>query len=407
MSKPNVLVIVDKDDVGYLDTGRQSQHWNIVWKVVDYSRLHKQLAEIRQLVTTHGIDFVLYSRNDQIASRVSIGPVTREARTGYSSFSGIDTEDRVEQMVACFDDFMECDRELCFAPGKRPATPAVSDAGRTFSLLFDSEQLGGIRYGLPRILDLLSKYGVRATFFVTNLVEKVYPGLLGKLEGHEVGLHGRWHEYLSGLSEDEQEAAIRAMAADLGTGVNGANFIGRMDENTVPALVKSGLPYFVYPLINYYWLFSYPKLPTAPSLVCTAQGDIWALPVSVETYGSPWFAIRNMVDSAIAQGEMCGFPHISILCHPFRDGNLQHVGTTEKLLQHLVGRGLVPVTLGELAERLSGAGSAWPEVSDVAGLAGPQRVGLSPPRTRQDFVGMVPHNLMLARALFLRGRTFF
>lgn len=44
---------------------------------------------------------------------------------------------------------------------------------RTFSLVFELEQVGGVKYGLPRMLALLDQYKIRATFFVTDLINTV------------------------------------------------------------------------------------------------------------------------------------------------------------------------------------------------------------------------------------------
>lgn len=409
MKKPNVLIIADKADIDFLNTERQSEHWDIIWHVIDYNELRKKNGELQELVAKHDIDLVLYSRNDQVSNRISIGPITRKLRTGYSSFSGIDKMHRIKHMVECFDDFVECGKRLNFnLAGKRRELIEGNSEG-TFSLIFDTEQLGGARYGLPRILDLLNGYNVNATFFVTNLVKKVYSNILEVIQGqgHEVGLHGLRHEYLSGLGKEEQEKLIRNMVEDFGTKVHGLNFIGRMDGNTVPALMANKLEYFVYPLINYYRLFSYPKLSTMPAFIHFPDGNIWALPVSVETYGSPWFSVRNMVDSAVSQSLKCQFPHISILCHPFRDGNLQHIKVMEKLLHHLARKGLKSITLEKLVSTLVDKQDDFSEINGWGELSMPQKRRISPPGTRQDLLGIIPQNLLNIYKMIKRGHAIF
>jgi peptidoglycan/xylan/chitin deacetylase (PgdA/CDA1 family) len=49
---------------------------------------------------------------------------------------------------------------------------------------------------MPRILELLSKYDIRATFFVPGHSAAAYPDLVRRMiaEGHEVGHHGWVHE---------------------------------------------------------------------------------------------------------------------------------------------------------------------------------------------------------------------
>jgi len=409
MKRPNVLVIADRDDIKLLDTGRASDYWNISWEVLDYNRLHREIGKLQERVRRNKVDFIIYSRNDQIGNKISIGPVTRKLRTGYSSFSGIDNKNRPEQMKRCFSDFLECGRNLDLGMEKTSAEGVGSTRKAYFSLLFDTEQLGGVRYGMPRILRLLNAYCIKATFFVTNLMVKVYPNILKTIQeqGHEVGLHGLWHEYLSGLGREEQKNQLRSMMADFSRQIHGVNFVGRMDETTMFSLVESGFRYFVYPSVNRYFLLGYPRLLTMPSLIKFPEGTIWAFPICVETYGSPWFSIKNMVDSAISRSMKCELSHISILCHPFRDGNLQHIHMTEKLLRHLASRGLGARTLAETANQL-GNGRTSLSVAclprDASGFAATR---FSLPRTGRDLLYFLPENLTTAYRIARRHHTLF
>jgi len=408
MDRPNVLIVIDKKDAEIVGIKHESEHWNIFWKIIDYNELHKKVAEIQELVIKNDINFILYSRNDQVANRVSIGPITRKLRIGYSSFSGIDEKDRIGQMKECFNDFIKCNVKLNFNIAERKGDLSKGNyKGGMFSLIFDVEQLGGVRYGLPRILNLLDKYNIKATFFITNLMKKVYRNVLEEIRGrgHEVGIHGLYHEYLSSFNERVQEMLIRIMISDFGGQVHGANFIGRMNKDTLQALVNNKIKYFVYPLINYYHLFSYQKLPITPSLVNISNKKIWMFPISVETYDSPLLSVKNMVDSAILQGEKSKFFHFSILCHDFRDGNLAHIKTTEKLIYYLIQKGLEPITLKELLGRLP-TNESFRTLS-VEELFNLRRVKISPPMTKQDFLGFIPENLISLYKLIRRGHTCF
>ena len=53
-----------------------------------------------------------------------------------------------------------------------------------------------LNQGMPRLLDLYDKYGVRATFFYTGHIAKLYPEVvrMAHARGHEVGSHGLTHE---------------------------------------------------------------------------------------------------------------------------------------------------------------------------------------------------------------------
>lgn len=404
MNKPNVLIIVDEKDAHFLDVPIQNEHWAIFSKVIDYDEIHERICDIKKLVLERDIDFVLYSRNDQVANRINIGSVTRYLRTGYSSFSGIDEKNRIEQMRMCFGDFISCDKRLSFDSidrfdllnngGTHHSAAMARARDWTFSLVFDVEQLGCARYGLPRILPLLDKYGVKATFFVTNLLKKVYPNILEalSLRKHEIGLHGLWHEYLCDLSEKMQMQSLRGMVNDFGYGVYGANFLGRMNTDTIRVLMHSRLGYFVYPSTNQYYLTAYLKFPTTPGLVHLENETIWMIPISIETYGLPWISIRNMIDSITIRSNQ--FHHISILCHPFRDGNLAHIHTLEKLVCHLLRKGVKPVTLRDMVSGLSDD-DYFPSLSAncLNGSFNP-RHKLALPQTKEDFLGIVPENII-------------
>ena len=71
----------------------------------------------------------------------------------------------------------------------------------------------GNRVGVPRILKLLERSAVPATFFVPAVTALLYPDEQRRViaEGHEIGLHGWIHELNSVLPEkDERELHLRA-----------------------------------------------------------------------------------------------------------------------------------------------------------------------------------------------------
>lgn len=64
----------------------------------------------------------------------------------------------------------------------------------------------GPRRAIDMILDMLDKYGVRATFYVPGLTAERYPEAVKKVSsaGHEIGHHGYAHERFAGKTVDEQ-----------------------------------------------------------------------------------------------------------------------------------------------------------------------------------------------------------
>ena len=63
----------------------------------------------------------------------------------------------------------------------------------------------------PRILDLLDKYSIKASFYVPGYVAETHPALVEEIvrRGHEVGHHGYMHEPPASMSADEEEEVIQ------------------------------------------------------------------------------------------------------------------------------------------------------------------------------------------------------
>ena len=77
----------------------------------------------------------------------------------------------------------------------------------------DINRLGksGMRFGLPRLLSVLEKYDVKATFFIPGEVALRYPDAVKRIaqKGHEIGCHGLEHELLAHFSDETQKQAGR------------------------------------------------------------------------------------------------------------------------------------------------------------------------------------------------------
>ena len=71
----------------------------------------------------------------------------------------------------------------------------------------------GNRVGVPRIIDLLDCYGIKASFYVPAVAALLYPDEQKRLvaEGHEIGIHGWIHELNSVLPyEAERDLMFRS-----------------------------------------------------------------------------------------------------------------------------------------------------------------------------------------------------
>jgi putative peptidoglycan lipid II flippase len=82
-------------------------------------------------------------------------------------------------------------------------------------LLYESQ----IERNTQRILSVLKKYDVKATFFVLGCIAEKYPELIREIigAGHEIGSHGYNHQMVNQMSRDEFRADIRRSCAAIET----------------------------------------------------------------------------------------------------------------------------------------------------------------------------------------------
>lgn len=71
-----------------------------------------------------------------------------------------------------------------------------------------------LKQGMPRLLDLYDRFGVKATFFYTGHIAQLYPDVvrMANDRGHEVGSHGLTHEVKKAfdvLEPEEQLSHLR------------------------------------------------------------------------------------------------------------------------------------------------------------------------------------------------------
>lgn len=108
----------------------------------------------------------------------------------------------------------------------------------------------GAAVALPRILDLLDRHRVPASFFVPGHTALAYPDAVRAIRdaGHELGHHGFVHEPLSQLPrEQEREILLRGLdALDRVAGIRPAGYRAPnvdVSVNTVELLLEQGFAY--------------------------------------------------------------------------------------------------------------------------------------------------------------------
>ncbi len=108
----------------------------------------------------------------------------------------------------------------------------------------------GARAGLPRILDLLERYDIKATFFIPAVSALLYPDDVKRIAaaGHEIGIHGWIHEYTSTLEKDE-ERMLMQRSLDTLEEIAGRRPVGirtgswEYSDNTLELIREFGLLY--------------------------------------------------------------------------------------------------------------------------------------------------------------------
>ena len=93
-------------------------------------------------------------------------------------------------------------------------TNELREAGESIGRLSQGQY--GNRQGVPRILEILKKADVKASFFVPAVTALLYPDEQRRVadEGHEIGIHGWIHELNSALPyEAERDLLMRSADA--------------------------------------------------------------------------------------------------------------------------------------------------------------------------------------------------
>lgn len=211
----------------------------------------------------------------------------------------------------------------------------------------------GRRKGTVRVLDVLHRHGVRATFFVPAVAGLIAPGALGPVVegGHEIGVHGWIHENNSKLDRaTERDLMLRARDA-LET-MTGTRPVGHRSANwdlsphTIELVAELG--------------FSYDSSLMADddcyTLVCEGR-DTGVVEVPVEWSRDdavyflfnrepatrPWASpeavfdiFRREFDAAYDEGGL-----FQLVFHPFVIGYRSRIWILDQLISHARARGAV------------------------------------------------------------------
>lgn len=207
-----------------------------------------------------------------------------------------------------------------------------------------------VRRGVPRILELLTRRGVRGTFFVEGWGAAKYPDLVREIvaAGHEVAAHGWLHENWDALDAAEEGELVARMTDALGgaLGVAPAGFrapAARISPRTLGNLAAAGYRYdssFMDEDVPYVLAVAagdertLVELPMSPVLGDTAFYAAASTPRSPAEVMAIWW--EELSGLATTGGFAC------LTMHPRHSGRPARVQALEGLIERLQG--------GELGE---------------------------------------------------------
>lgn len=184
-------------------------------------------------------------------------------------------------------------------------TNDVESTSIWFNTLQDQTGKKVLTEGMPLLLDIYSKYGIKSTFFFTGYIAKLYPEIVKMIikDGHEVASHGKSHLKENGFDVMPFEKQKRHLeeSKKLLEDISGQEIISfrapalRINENTPRALIEAGykidssiasqrFDFFLSfgGLKKLKWLFA-PRLPyfTSPdSLFKSGVGPLIEIPLT-------------------------------------------------------------------------------------------------------------------------------
>jgi len=241
----------------------------------------------------------------------------------------------------------------------------------------------GARVGVPRVLELLRRHAIPATFFIPGHTIESFPREVDAIlsAGHEVGHHSYAHVDPSQQTPDEERRDMeRALAALQAVGVTPTGFrspSADLSAVTLPLLEEYGFRYDSSLMADDFTPYR-PRIGDRVSgeepLVRGREARLWELPVSFEFDDWPhfqfnfspyrngtaapskvreiWTADVDWMDANVEGGVL------TVMMHPQVIGRGHRIAMLEQFIGHCLGRaGLTFARLGDVALRLADLGA--------------------------------------------------
>ena len=229
-----------------------------------------------------------------------------------------------------------------------------------------SHQAYGPLTGVPRILRLLERHALRATFFVPGFTAERYPSMVAAIAdaGHEIAHHGYLHEATNGMDVDTESRMIDRglQALDSVAGVRPLGYRAPMWElnyHTPGLLIDRGFLYDSSMMdCDVPYLLAEGSAAGARTIVEIPVH--WALDDWEQYAFVPGISGSGLIESPAKVLEMwsleldacyregCCFV---LTNHPFLSGRPSRIAALERLIEQMESlEGLWLATLGEIAE---------------------------------------------------------
>ncbi|MBK3662585.1 polysaccharide deacetylase [Bradyrhizobium diazoefficiens] len=232
--------------------------------------------------------------------------------------------------------------------------------------------------GVRRILALLAKYGLKASFFVPGVVIGTYPKAVEDIlaAGHEIGNHGWTHVPPANMSREEEERGL-VRANELINQFTGSNPAGYrspswdLSVHTVDLLLKNGFLYESSLMGDDHMPHQVrqgDKVELEEAMVFGAETPLIEMPISWSLDDFVHFeflrtqtslmqglmasnaVLQNWTDDFEYMTRACDWGVLTYTCHPYVIGRGHRMMMLERLISALLERGAVFLTMREAAE---------------------------------------------------------
>jgi peptidoglycan/xylan/chitin deacetylase (PgdA/CDA1 family) len=240
------------------------------------------------------------------------------------------------------------------------------NAARRLSL--QSEATYGPNVGSPRILDLLERHDIPASFFAPGYTAERHPDLMREIvaRGHELGHHGYLHERPDFVDEDEEERimvrGLEVLEAITGRRPRGYRSPAWELKPTSPALIK-----------KYGFLYDSSLMgDDEPYLIDAGAEKLLEIPIQWINDDWAYFgfcsipALGNGISSPQAvfetwSEEFAGYYEVGgcyvLTMHPFVIGRPSRIRLLDRLIQYMQGfDGVWFATLEQIANHALSTG---------------------------------------------------